>query len=501
MKQLFTLLFTLTCTIAFSQEKYSLPPCGTPAQWQSNDFSDLDFSRSGGDTILYVPITLHQLGNNNGGFFSTVKLLDAFNRLNQDFAPSKIQWFMEGDIRFVKSTFWNNHKTITEGWDMMSKNNVKNTINCYVCTSAAGNCGYNTPYGGVALARSCTGPLDNTWAHELGHGLRLPHPFLGWEAKTYDGTKPTPVKVTYDYSEFKDTLIPGLKIIDTAYVELVNKANCKFAADQMCDTKPDYISTRWSCDATTKLSPGTYKDPNGDTFKSDGTLYMSYSLDECQNRFSDDQIAVMRATLKGKKKNLLYNQVPKPQVDTKPNLILPAEKAQVDTISVLLQWEKVPNATAYVIELSRVSNFSSLEPEYITNKTELKTGNLLPNKTYYWRVRPFNSHSGGITSDKRSFVTSLLSEVKNIPSIADATLYPNPISEGEATLRFSTSSELKGQLQINDFTGRNIFTQKINFPVGEQALEIKTSNLTKGLYFVVISDEKGGILSKKLVKE
>ena len=501
MKKILILFFTLTYTLVFSQEKYSLPPCGTPAKWQTTDFSDLDFARTGGDTILYVPITLHQMGNNDGGFYSTVKLLDAFNRLNQDFAASKIQWFMEGDIRFVKSTFWNNHKTIPEGWDMMSKNNIKNTINCYVCTSAAGNCGYNTPYGGVALARSCTGPIDNTWAHELGHGLQLPHPFLGWESKTYDPNKPTPTKVTYDYSEFKDTLIPGVKIIDTAYVELVNKSNCKTAADQMCDTKPDYISTRWSCDAATKQSPGTYKDPNGDTFKSDGTLYMSYSLDECQNRFSNDQIAIMRATLKGKKKNLLYNQVPKPQVDTKTTLILPPDKTIVDTIAVLLQWEKVANATKYVIEISCVSNFSSVEVEYLTDKTEIKTGKLLPNKTYYWRVRPFNSHSGGITSDKRAFLTSLISEVKNIPSIADVNLYPNPISEGDATLRFATNNELKGQLQINDFTGKNIFTQKINLSIGEHSLEIKTSNLAKGLYFIVISDEKGGILSKKLVKE
>lgn len=500
MKKILLTLFLFSHLIAFSQEKYSLPPCGTPAQWQNTDYSDLDFSRSGGDTILYVPITLFQMGNKDGGFFSTTKVLDAFNHLNESFLPAKIQWFMEGDIRFVKNTLWNNHKTIVEGWDMMSKNNVKNTINCYVCTSAAGNCGYNTPYGGVALARACMGALDNTWAHELGHALRLPHPFLGWEGKTYNPNLPTPTKVTYDYSEFKDTLIPGLKIIDTAYVEFVNKANCKIAADQICDTKPDYISTRWSCDAT-KQSPGTYKDPNGDTFKSDGTLYMSYSLDECQTRFSEDEMAVMRATLKGKKQNLLYNQIPKPKVDSKAVLVLPADKGQVDTSNVFLQWEKVPNVTKYVVELSRTSSLTSAEAEYITDKTELKVSKLLPNKTYYWRVRPYNTHSGGVNSDKRSFFTAIISDVKNIASISEAVLFPNPISEGEATLRFTNSSDLKGQLQLNDFTGKTIFTQKLNLPIGAQSLPIPTSNLAKGMYFVVIFDEKGGVLSKKLIKE
>ncbi len=500
MKKILLTLFLFSHLITFSQEKYSLPPCGTPAQWQNTDYSDLDFSRSGGDTILYVPITLFQMGNKDGGFFSTTKVLDAFNHLNESFLPAKIQWFMEGDIRFVKNTLWNNHKTIVEGWDMMSKNNVKNTINCYVCTSAAGNCGYNTPYGGVALARACMGALDNTWAHELGHALRLPHPFLGWEGKTYNPNLPTPTKVTYDYSEFKDTLIPGLKIIDTAYVEFVNKANCKIAADQICDTKPDYISIRWSCDAT-KQSPGTYKDPNGDTFKSDGTLYMSYSLDECQTRFSEDEMAVMRATLKGKKQNLLYNQIPKPKVDSKAVLVLPADKGQVDTSNVFLQWEKVPNVTKYVVELSRISSLTSAEAEYITDKTELKVSKLLPNKTYYWRVRPYNTHSGGVNSDKRSFFTAIISDVKNITSISEAVLFPNPISEGEATLRFTNSSDLKGQLQLNDFTGKTIFTQKLNLPTGAQSLPIPTSNLAKGMYFVVIFDEKGGVLSKKLIKE
>jgi hypothetical protein len=501
MKKILYLFLFLTIGKTYAQDdKYSLPPCGTPTHYQEKSFPDIDFSRGAGDTILYVPLTIHQMGNDNGGYYSTMKVLDAFNRINLDYTPSKIHFFMEGDIRFVPNTFWNNHKTIQEGWDMMKKNNVKNTINCYVTFSAAGNCGYNTPYGGVALARGCTGPSDHTWAHELGHALRLPHPFLGWESKTYDPNKPTPTKVTYDYSEFKDTLIPGLKIIDTAYVEMVDKSNCKIAADQMCDTKPDYISTRWNCDAN-KESPGTYKDPNGATFKSDGTLYMSYSLDACQTRFSDDETAVMRGTLQGKKKSLLYNQVPKAPILAQATvLISPADNSKIAPDNILLQWEKVDNATHYVVEITRLSSFDQIDFVYITSKTEIVLPSLLEDKKYYWKARGFNSHYGGTTSLRRTFATGSLSDVKTIDAIESAVLFPNPTSEKEVTLRFSSNKNFYGDLNLVDFTGKNVISKKANIQTGENSFTFDLSNVSKGLYFVVLKSENG-TMTKKLVVE
>ena len=503
MKKILLLLSTLYGTLCYSQEidKMLLPPCGTPPQYQQTSFKDIDFQRSIDDTILYVPITIHQMSNDNGSHFSTMRLLDAFNRLNADYQSSNIHWFMEGNIRFVKNTFWNNHKTIPEGWDMMSKNNIKNTLNCYVCTDAAGNCGYNTPYGGVALSRSCMGPGDHTWAHELGHALSLPHPFLGWEAKTYNPNVPTPTKVTYDYTQFKDSLILNQTIIDTAFVELLDKSNCAIAADKICDTKPDYISTRWACDAN-KESPNTYKDPKGASFKVDATLYMSYSLDACQNRFSTDEINIMRGILRGKKKNLLYNQTPKnPLPNEATTLLLPAEKSTVPADNILFQWDKVPNAELYVVEISRVSSLNLIDFEYITDKTEVVIDKLVPEKTYYWRARAFNSHYGGLTSTKGSFFTSSLTSTKTITEIENSILYPNPNKESKVTLQLNLNKDLKTQIQLFDFTGKIVYMQNAQLNLGTQQINIPTETLPKGIYLVVISDEKGGMLTKTMIRE
>jgi Secretion system C-terminal sorting domain len=501
MKKITTLFCSLFCFALLAQEKYDLPPCGTPASLQSTDFSDLDFARNGGDTVLYVPLTLHQMMNDNGaGLFYTGKLLDAFNRLNSDYAPTKIQWFIEGDIQFIKNTATNSHKTVPEGANMMFKYNVPNTLNVYVCSDAAGNCGYSLPYGGVALAKSCTGPNDHTWAHELGHSLRLPHPFLGWESKKVDFSKPTPTKVTYDYTLFKDSLILNQTIIDTALVELVDKSNCAKAADQICDTKPDYISYRWSCDSK-KESLDTYKDPDGVSFKSDGTLYMSYSLDDCQNRFSDGEIAVMRSWLLNKKKNWLYNQVPKPALpQTSTTLLFPADKGIVAPDNALLKWEKLTNATQYVVDISRISSFSTIEFEYITNKTELILKDLTANKTYYWRVRGFHSHNGGIYTPKQTFLTGEISSVKNLSEINDFVVFPNPIEQDELTVKINTIQGFESNIQVSDFTGKIIAQKNINLNEGEQNITFQSQNWSKGIYFISISNKTGGIVSKKIVK-
>jgi len=119
--------------------------------------------------------------------------------------------------------------------------------------------------------------------------------------------EPAPEKVTYDYTYFQDTLILDTLIVDTTYVEKIDGSNCTFAADGFCDTKPDYIASRWNCDENSNgFTEQT--DPNGEKFYSDGSLFMSYALDNCSNRFTEDQIAAMRANLIDEKPSYLGNE-------------------------------------------------------------------------------------------------------------------------------------------------------------------------------------------------
>ncbi|KAA3637670.1 MAG: hypothetical protein DWQ02_06385, partial [Bacteroidetes bacterium] len=144
------------------------------------------------DEILFVPLTIHVVGTDEGtGFFGLERILKAFCVLNQDFEEANIRFFIEGDIRYIYSSEYATHN-FGGGWQMMQEHNVSNTINCYIVEDPAGACGYAYYSAGIALKKTCIGPGDHTWAHDVGHYLSLPHTFYGWEGETPDVNTPAP---------------------------------------------------------------------------------------------------------------------------------------------------------------------------------------------------------------------------------------------------------------------------------------------------------------------
>ncbi len=340
---------------------------------------------------LYTALQVHLLANDNGiGRFSVSRVLDALCRLNTDFAATGIRFYLKNELDTINSTVWWKHDSIPQGIDMMLSNNVADALNTYFVSDPAGNCGYNLPYGGVAIAHGCSSPLNHTWAHEVGHALSLPHTFLGWEGKTYNFTQPTPDTLTYDYTYFHDTLDTQLPVpLDTALVEKVDGSNCANAADLICDTKPDYLSYRWDCD-TQNNSVVKQRDPNGQVFYADGTLFMSYAADVCQSRFSDEQIAAMRANLQTEKTNWLYSGPLPPTITSTPVLLDPIDNAPVPNTGVQLHWAPVVGATHYMVQVTRIASFAVKEFELVSTDTVLELPPLAVNKLYYWHVKPFS---------------------------------------------------------------------------------------------------------------
>ncbi len=329
-------------------------------QLKPNDF------RKGGDTIIYVAMAVHIVGTNNGGgYYSEATFLDAFCLLNEYFLPSGIQFVISGDILYHNNTAYYDHATVLEGYEMMAEYNVPDALNTYFVGNPAGNCGYNLPYAGIANSNSCSGPNDVTWAHEVGHALSLPHPFLGWEGGvSWDGSvdhnfsDPAPERVTYDYTFFQDTLILDTLIIDTAYVERVDGSNCHFAADGFCDTPPDYLAVRWSCNGN-GTSPTTQHDPADQVFQSEGSFIMNYANDDCQTRFSLEQQQAMRAFLYDQRAHWILVFIPPlpGQVTEVPNQVAPINGEIQNVFAAELSWEVVPEATQYVVQVSRLSSF------------------------------------------------------------------------------------------------------------------------------------------------
>jgi hypothetical protein len=485
MKLYYLILFIcLTPLLLSSQE--SLNPCGSNigrSHWLQNYQRQPSIYPRNADK-LYIPLKLHLVGNDNGaGYISAEKLLGSLCTLNDDFTEADMVFYIEGDINFLNNTDYYFHDSVLEGADMMFANNVDNAVNNYIVSRAAGNCGYNLPYAGVCLAINCTDPEDHTWAHELGHAFSLPHPFLGWEGGvSHDGSvshnfnDPAPERVTYDYTFFKDTLIRDTLIIDTIYVEKVDGSNCEFAADGFCDTKPDYLASRWSCDPTTGLSTNGQTDPNGDVFRSDGSLIMSYANDECSNRFTNDQILAMRANIMDQKPHLLTNQNEPILIDNPDvTLISPLNGTVEDYRYINLQWETVENATYYAVKISTNAALTSTLFETIVSDTEIlaEIDEAFIGIPLYWGVIPFNNYDFCHTwSESASFNTGEISSTTEISPKSNY-LYPTLLNKGnvlniksnDQVLDFSLIS-INGVVVANERLSNNYITLSSTIQVG-----------------------------------
>ncbi len=500
MKPFLTFLFIVF--VAFFAQAQN--PCGTPAiksEWLTKfQQNPENFLIPEDDTVLYIPMTVHLLGADNGkGYYKFEALAASICQLNADFAQANIQFFIESPLHYFNSSAYNVHQTVLQGAEMMFANDVPNTLNSYFLDDPAGNCGYNLPYASIAINKGCAGANSHTWAHEIGHAFTLPHPFLGWEGKTYEKGDTAPVKVTYDYTYFKDTLILDTLIIDTTFVELVDGSNCLVSADGFCDTPPDYLSYRWICN--NQNNNGFWEtDPTGATFKTSGELFMSYALDECQNKFSDEQIAAMRSYILNEKPNYLYNQTPLPQLsNVKAALLSPAQSEWTDPNYTKLEWSDFgPNASYHLVVAKGLNMSYVILDTIVKDSFYVLSG--LENRNYYWKVQPFNKYSFCTpNSTKGKFRAD--DSVVALKEVSQGTwhIQPSIVAVGQSIeLVGNQSLQSDAMLTILDISGRVILEKTLQ--KGQKKYEVTLSGkIRTGIYFLEMISDDGARFYQKMV--
>ncbi|QTY27520.1 T9SS type A sorting domain-containing protein [Flavobacterium sp. CS20] len=64
---------------------------------------------------------------------------------------------------------------------------------------------------------------------------------------------------------------------------------------------------------------------------------------------------------------------------------------QLSVLSPVLDWNSIPEANTYEVQLSSTSNFDSLLFSMITQDSQVEAPELEANQTYFWRVNPINN--------------------------------------------------------------------------------------------------------------
>lgn len=427
------------------------------------------------------------VGNDDGsGTANPIEVLNALELLNKNYEDMNIHFFLRGDIEFINSSIYNNH-SFTQGRQMMGENNVNDVINVYFCESPAGACGYYSPSrDALAMNNGCIGQGDQTWSHEMGHFLSLPHTFLGWEC--YEEISNIP--------DIPPTDITRLEFPSCAWapneVELVDGSNCETAADGFCDTAPDYLMERWTCDGS-GIYPDSLTDPNGNKFVVAGANFMSYANDGCQDSFSEDQKGAMLTDLDSRlglvdnanAETEPANGVDLVQISPENNEELPVNDF------VELVWNSVPNADYYIVQLHSSSNLNgAVLITEITNDTTLIIEDVLvARRRYYWRVRPVNRYEVGsdfsevIRFRNGEFATSTIDQELN----AAITVAPNPVSGGQFLRVNGRDLGTNGTLNIElmNTAGQVLVArQLLNVNSTGFTEDIATANLPAGVYFL-----------------
>lgn len=451
--------------------------------------------------IQYVPIHFHLVGDGSGnGKLRENKVLDQLCALNAAYAPLDVRFYLSehptlGTLFDYTINSTNVYSNQTAWLTMQNKRNA-NALNVYIVDEAESGNGqpgttlayYNPPRDWVVSRKDqINGSAANsTIPHEIGHFFSLDHTFYGWESASF--------APGYPGWPIAPALSPG-----GVPTEKQDGSNCTTAADRICDTPPDYNFGFVDNDC---VYTGGAKDPIGVLVDPIENNMMSYFLQCATHTFTPDQMSTMLADLASPARNYLDNSFSPAatEINTPTDLLTsPASNETTQYFDdILFEWQQVPGATYYLLEIDIVSSFVTPNMQaFIVNSNSKLVTTLLANRTYYWRVRPFNEYVTCASSRQASFKTPAISAVNDIAGLNAWSVAPNPVRNGAANLVVQAENGFDANLQVLDATGRQMYAQNgLNFPTGESRVELPVSSLQNGLYFVVLQSQGGQSVRK-----
>ena len=453
MKRLFSLLLLSLYSLASSAQNGN---CGTRTPQSEVDkiydfmqHNNTAYAKREASAPDSVPLSIHIVGTDAGtGYYPLQNLFTMLCQLNQRYAATGFHFFIQWPIRYINNSAYYIHDFYT-GYDMMQHNNVGGAVNVYFVNDPAGNCGYYT-YGAdaVAIGNKCAGPGSTTLTHELGHFFSLPHTFYGWEG----GTTPS-------------------------YPEAVRRsgsgANCNNAGDGFCDTYADYFANRWSCPG-----PIGKTDAYGDLYHLDSSMYMSYSLDACQSRFSGQQMAAMQYNLHVTRNSYAGTPIPPAKALTTPRILYPGDTVFANGRKAT--WGRVAGADYYYAYLSLQTDPARPIVGGLTTDTTLNFGsyNFVDEGQYAVTVIPLNAHDFCMAAKTvQPFTYTARAGALGVATLGSEGValqaYPNPLPHGaDLQLRMEALPAGNYTLTLIALSGQVVAKQMLNARSGSQVFRM-----------------------------
>lgn len=450
--------------------------------------------------IEYVPVKFHLVAKTDGtGRVAESKVLDQLCALNEDYLPMNIQFYLKnGTFNYINNTtVYSNHSgTINTIMTFARDNNAINVFIVDDATPAGGGVGGGVTLGyytegkdWLVMRRDNVSATNSTLPHEMGHFFSLDHPFNGWDHEEYDPAVhgvPAPA------------MSPG-----GIPTEKADGSNCATAGDFICDTPADYnLGFGWlNCNYT-----GGALDPMGMPVNPDENLFMGYFL-HCPRDdyyFSPMQQQIILADLNSSNRNYITPGYVPYQVELGgvPELLSPINAVVTPGYNAVnLEWTSVGGATRYILEISQISNFSTLTSRYVVNGTSKILTNLIADKNYYWKVMPYGEYrTCSSFTPVASFRTGTLTSTGETKLVENWSVEPNPVAAGqEISVSISSNERFEGKITVLNAVGQVVHRiENLELTQGEHDFRIPSSFLARGVYIVAL-ETADVVLTKRVV--
>ena len=457
------------------------------------------------NAVKYIPIKFHIVSESDGtGGVKLSRVLEQIQALNTDFEDSEFQFYIDGDFNYISNGTIYQSQSSFAAKNTMEAQRSDNAINIFLAKVANhGNSsndngvilGYHSVFRDWLVIRNDQVNLNSgTMSHELGHFFSLNHTHYGWDSKAWDHNDPSPIQVP--------ATSPG-----NIPTEKQDGSNCQNAGDFICDTPPDYnFGFGWSKDGDRCANyDAGVKDPNGIEVDPMENNFMGYFIGCDEYVFTPGQIDVMTADYNSSARNYIRRSyVPNlNDISEVPVLSSPINDEITEGYNkVTLDWEGVPNADRYLVQIDRLPDFSFSPEEQVVFGTSAIFLDLDPDKFYYWRVFPFNEYetSAGFTQNERFRTGNDIVSASYIEGVKNWFISPNPlVNSNQLNLSLNTDEAFEADIKLFNLTGQQIQAlPQQSFEIGQNNIQIQVGDLPKGIYVVTIQTADA-ILNKRLV--